>query len=251
MKVVATMLVGRLDEPFLTPALDSVSQLVDHVIVQDNGMSDENISRMLASTCYEKTTVLKHPFVDFSTNRNLACGMARDMGADWILRIDADEVHRAEQVPGIREVLEHATESCIVGGMYHHMITPWHIQDDQRDLTLFHRPYVSWGGDVHEGLQCQSTRRVDYFIHHYGYVRPPERVYESWMLYESIGGDRQEGYSPAVQWELSLCKGEIKNLLVGRKPLVKKCPVSLPEQMVKFLTPEMEEGFLRRYEELP
>ena len=249
MKLVATMLVGKLDEPFLTLALDSVVGLVDHVVVQDNGMSPENVERVLESSA--DISVVSHDFVDFSTNRNIACARARELGADWILRVDADEVHRPEQAEGMKRLLESARESCIVGGLYHHMITPWHIQDDQRDLTMFHRPEISWGGDVHEGLQCRDSRRVDYFIHHYGYVRPPERVYESWMLYERIGGKRQRGYSPAVQFEISLCGGRIEHLLTGRKALVKRCPVSLPEQMVKFLTPEREQFFARRFEELP
>ncbi len=50
-------------------------------------------------------TVVQHPFVNFAAQRNMALADARDMGAEWVFFIDADERATPELAGEMRRVI--------------------------------------------------------------------------------------------------------------------------------------------------
>ena len=251
------MICGRLDEPFLAVALDSVADLCDLVVVQDNGMTDENLARLRSSLLYpDRIRLVMAPWVSFSHNRNLAIDVAEREGAHWVLRLDADEVHRRPMAAFLKRELDELARIApdadgIEVTMWHHMITPYHVQG-AHPLIALHRAHVRYSGDVHEGPGCHRVaKELWYEMHHYGYCRPPERVLQSWELYEQIGGARQAGYSHAVQYEISQCNGDTSRLLALRKPLATSCPREVPAEMASFIEQHgLRERYLAQWEAL-
>ncbi len=88
-------MIARDEEPFLPACLESVSGVVDEIVLVDTGSTDATIRIALAFGA----RVERLPWADdFSAPRNLAVDRAR---GDWILQLDADE----RLAPGARQGL--------------------------------------------------------------------------------------------------------------------------------------------------
>ena len=95
--VVAHLIVGGREEPFLEALLESLAGAVDRVIVNDNAPDVSPHTAVFARSTFASTgrlTVDRSEWVDFSTARNRCLKIHADLNAGpWIAFVDADEVH--------------------------------------------------------------------------------------------------------------------------------------------------------------
>ena len=76
--------------------LDSAKLLIDKILIVDTGSSDNTIQ--VINDWMEKNEVegkvIKEPWKNFAYNRSFALEAAKEMGCDYSLMIDADEIYR-------------------------------------------------------------------------------------------------------------------------------------------------------------
>jgi len=86
-KLVAAMIVKN-EGHILRRCFDSIKPYVDHIIVNDNGSTDDTQKILDEYNCIQ----VPSNWVDFATNRNLVLNVARQWGDYILCGIDADEV---------------------------------------------------------------------------------------------------------------------------------------------------------------
>lgn len=77
-------------EPFIRACLANMSELVDELVVVDNGSTDGTLELLRESPIVTRLECT-HGFNE-GRDRNLMYAMAREQGADWLLWLDCDEV---------------------------------------------------------------------------------------------------------------------------------------------------------------
>lgn len=125
MKVAGVCMVKD-EEDIIAYTLPRMAAQLDYVIVADN-MSEE--STVLATTCNSLPNVVlindeEPAYLQSQKMSNLAL-MAGEMGAEWIVPFDADEVWYHPH--GIHYVLENLPSNphVIQAGLYNHIVTGW------------------------------------------------------------------------------------------------------------------------------
>ena len=89
MKLVAMLRVKN-EMPVITECLDTLSLLVDEIVIADNGSTDGTLA---AYSRYPKIAALLHTHgYQEGRDKNLLLEAARKRNPDWILSIDGDEV---------------------------------------------------------------------------------------------------------------------------------------------------------------
>ena len=76
--------------------LDSVKRVIDKALIVDTGSSDNTI-QVINDWLEENEVegkVIKEPWKDFGYNRSFALQAAKELGCDYSLMIDADEIYR-------------------------------------------------------------------------------------------------------------------------------------------------------------
>jgi hypothetical protein len=196
--IACALCVGGAREPYLAASLDAIADVVDVLVVNDNsGLAhNENVVAIEASPFGRtgRLRIASHPFVDFAQMRNDAQGMLSSLERtpDWVLFIDADEVH-GEQVRYLaHDVLPRLGEH--VGRLdaytYHFFGTFAWITDIARRMAFYRfSPALSWVNPVHEKLSGLRGRAVvvPYIYHHYGNVLPPRLLAEKHQRYYALG----------------------------------------------------------------
>jgi len=138
--------------------------------------------------------VARHPFVDFADMRNRAYAQLAALAVrpDWVLFLDADEVH-GEQLRYIaREILPRLGPEIgnVDAYTYHFVGTFRWITDIARRFVFFrYDPAIHWEHAVHEravGLHGGSLV-LPYAYHHYGNVLPPAMLAAKWGRYFALG----------------------------------------------------------------
>ena len=134
------------EEDVIEDAIVSAKSIAQEVIVVDANSSDgtEKILKKHA------VTILKHPFVDFSDQRNFGIGHAH---TPWVLYLDADERITRSFAEEIRPIIEGISQLGFNGFFVRRKTfyygKDWHMED--RVQRLFKRDaFVSWKGVVHE-----------------------------------------------------------------------------------------------------
>jgi hypothetical protein len=190
--------VGASPEPYLAAALEAVKDAVDVLAVNDNsGLARSENLATLEGSAFARRGALRvraHPFVDFADMRNRAFAALRDLPAppDWVLFLDADEVH-GEQIRYIaREILPKLGPQ--IGNLdaytYHFWGTPRWITDVARRFVFYrYAPDLQWTNAVHEKIaNLRGTSFVvPYAYHHYGNVLPPVLLARKHGRYFQLG----------------------------------------------------------------
>jgi hypothetical protein len=204
--IACALCVGADDEPYLEAALASIAPVVDLLVVNDNsGLAQSANVTVIERSAFAATgrlRVFRHTFGGFDAMRNDAfadlCSIARP---DWVLFLDADEVH-GEQIASIAsEVLPKLGPP--VGQLdaytYHFWGTFGWISDIARRM-MFYRfaPDLRWENAVHEKLTNVPGKAVvlPYIYHHYGNVLPPSRLAVKHRRYFAYGNAVPEPPSP-------------------------------------------------------
>ena len=179
-------------------ALAAIAPAVDALVVNDNsGLShSENVAAIEASAfgTSRPLVVEAFPFVDFADMRNRAFELlARlPLRPDWVLFLDADEVH-GEQLRYIaHEILPRlsARITQVDGYTYHFFGTFGWITDVARRLMFYrYDSSLRWENAVHEkivGLRGRSLV-LPYTYHHYGNVMSPALLARKHTRYFALG----------------------------------------------------------------
>jgi glycosyltransferase involved in cell wall biosynthesis len=156
------------EEDRLEETLKSCREIADEIVVIDSFSTDRTIDIARKYT----THIFKNPFVDYSTQKNLAIDKAK---YDWILNLDADErisgtlkdeiikLKKAETIPFDGFFMNRKT--YYLGRWVKH--SGWY--PDQK-LRLFKKDKSRWQGRVHERLIVNGkVGRINGDIIHYTY----------------------------------------------------------------------------------
>ena len=103
------------------PAIKSVVDWVDEVLIIDLGITDDTLD-IVREIAGDKMVVRAHePTLDLSRDRNFGLDVATELGADWCMILDTDErIHlNGEDIRGILENAENGAFSAMdVDGSY-------------------------------------------------------------------------------------------------------------------------------------
>jgi hypothetical protein len=184
--IACAMCVGSSPEPYLEATLASIEDAVDVLVVNDNSGLERNPNEAVleasAFACDGRLHVVRTKFVDFATMRNDAfAALAARARPDWVLWLDADEVHGSQIVAVTRALLPHLGEryGSLDGYTDHFIGTFGWISDLARRLCAYRfDPQLRWRNAVHEKMENLrgAALVVPYRYAHYGNVLPP-RLY--------------------------------------------------------------------------
>jgi hypothetical protein len=201
--IVAHLIVGSKHEPYLSAALESIADVCDHAVVNDNSGADQthNCEPILHSRLARsgRLTVVRSSFVDFATARN-ACIEATParLQSGWALFVDADEVH-GDELPAMASLLPSLPDQIeAVDGYSRHFVGSfsWWMAIERRQCFFRLRRRPRWHGRIHERLAPLGDRIVLPAVwFHYGHVVTPQAEAEKSRLYASLG---QKGIAPAA-----------------------------------------------------
>jgi hypothetical protein len=196
--IACALCVGAAREPYLEPALRSIAGVVDDLYVNENsGLArSENLATLERSAFSERGAlrIARNPFVDFADMRNRAFASvaASERAPDWMLFLDADEVH-GEQLRYIaREILPALPRSVASVDAYtYHLYGTFDWMTDVARRFCFYRysPHLRWVNAIHEkvrGLRGE-VRVLPYIYHHYGNVVPPAALARKYRAYYELG----------------------------------------------------------------
>ncbi|MGH7329443.1 MAG: hypothetical protein ACREJX_13940 [Polyangiaceae bacterium] len=222
--IACALCVGSSPEPYLQATLASIEGLVDLLLVNDNAASlNPNLTTIEASAFARegRLHVVKTKFADFATMRNDAFAALKAITQpDWVLWLDADEVHSqriAELVRGLLPRL--GPEYGSVDGYTDHFLGSfgW-IKDVARRFCAYRfSPDLRWRNAVHEkveGLRGKAAV-IPYRYAHYGNVLPPSLAVEKHARYLQLGS--------AVSYELpSLQTATVETVYGERAKLARR-----------------------------
>ena len=196
--IACALCVGTAREPYLGASVAAIADAVDVLVVNDNsGLArSENVAVLEASAFAARGAmhVARTSFVDFADMRNraFAAVTARERAPDWMLFLDADEVH-GEQIRYIaREILPRLPADVgSVDAYTYHLYGTFHWMTDVARRFCFYRyaPGLRWVNAVHEkidGLRGASLV-LPYAYHHYGNVVSPAALAGKYGLYYALG----------------------------------------------------------------
>jgi len=196
--IACALCVGTTREPYLEATLASIADAVDALVVNDNSRAAQSANApALAGSAFAARGALRvarHPFVDFADMRNRAFAELASLARspDWVLFLDADEVHGAQLRYVAREILPRldAATASVDAYTYHFFGTFRWITDVARRFVFYrYRPDLRWVNPVHEritGLHGAALV-VPYAYHHYGNVLPPALLARKHTQYYELG----------------------------------------------------------------
>lgn len=170
-------LIVKDEELMLQECLASLQSLTDAIVVCDTGSTDSSVA--LATSM--GAIVVHHPWQDdFSAARNVALAKAVEIGADWVISIDADERLSSTDIGTTREVLavtNYDVLEVFIWNAHGPLANPRPAGAPGRVARVFKAREVRWRGKIHEqitsafgdelqvGLLAASLLRLD----HLGY----------------------------------------------------------------------------------
>jgi hypothetical protein len=196
--IACALCVGAARELYLGAALEAIAPVVDILVVNDNSgeARSANLATLEGSAFAARGAlrVRSNPFVDFADMRNRAFAGLRELSAppDWVLFLDADEVHGPELPYIAREILPRLGPEVaqLDGYTYHFFGTFGWITDIARRMMFFrYSPRLRWTDPVHEKLVGLEGKTVviPYVYYHYGNVLPPRMLAEKHLRYFALG----------------------------------------------------------------
>jgi hypothetical protein len=182
----------------LAATLASIAPAVDALYVNDNSGSTRgpNAATLEASPFAARGAlhVERHPFVDFADMRNRAFAPLRALETppDWVLFLDADEVHGEQLAVIARELLPRLGPRYghLDAYTYHFFGTFGWLTDVARRFVFYRfAPGLHWTNAIHEKLQGLGGEAlvIPYIYHHYGNVATPRALAEKHQKYFALG----------------------------------------------------------------
>ena len=182
--IACALCIGVSPEPYLEATLASIASVVDLLLVNDNAgeLPNPNLATLEASELAKsgRLRLIHTKFVDFATMRNDAyAALAAAARPDWVLWLDADEVHSRELEKLIRGLLPQlGTDWGSVDGYTDHFLGSfgW-ISDVARRFCAYRfDPALRWRNAIHEKIENLRGKElvIPYRYAHYGNVLPPQ-----------------------------------------------------------------------------
>jgi len=207
--VACVLCVGAAPELYLTAALRAIADAVDVLVVNDNSgvPCSENRAVLAASTFAARNALCleAHPFVDFADMRNRAFAQLGALASppDWVLFLDADEVHGEQMRYIAREILPRIPPAVgeVDAYTYHFFGTYRWITDVARRSVFFrYHPDIRWVNRLHEKVVGVRGRALvlPYTYHHYGNVVPPALLARKHQQYFALGNRVPRPPEPAT-----------------------------------------------------
>lgn len=189
--ICATILVGAQTEPFLSVCLEAAADAVDYTVVDLNGNYEENMAVLENSRLYKekRMRIEKSVFKDYSTARNNTFAML-PAETEWIMRLDADEVHFAKDLQIItREIIPNLDDS--IGMLDAYWLCFFHSfkyvtkLERRHDLFIRYHKGMKWERSIHEQLIGRQGKRLaaPYIFHHYATIKDPEEFLQKVKAY--------------------------------------------------------------------
>jgi glycosyltransferase involved in cell wall biosynthesis len=182
----------RDEEEFLPFSIRSIYNVVDEIVVVDNGSSDGTVE---VARGFAKVRLYYSDARDFSALRNLAISHCQ---GDWVMVMCADEVFYRDVEEVVPRLARDPNVDAYTCRYYHLMRSYYYMQNRcERDpryerVFLFRRlPGVRYQGAVHQvlvGLGPQVRDSGLYYVH-YGYTKDPALILEHWRLYAELEGN--------------------------------------------------------------
>lgn len=145
-------LIVKDEELMLQECLASLQGITDAVVVCDTGSSDNSVA--LASSM--GAIVIHHPWQDdFAAARNTALAKAVEIGADWVISIDADERLSSTDMSTTREVLavtNYDVLEVFIWNAHGPVANPRPAGAPARVARVFKAREIRWKGKIHEQL---------------------------------------------------------------------------------------------------
>ncbi len=209
---ISLCMITKNEEVFLEQCLNSISSLVDEIIVVDTGSLDKtkDIARKFTNKIYDFKWC-----DDFSTARNKSLEYAT---GDWILILDADEVLSENDFAEIRDIIQSADQNKVVGFSLqqrnytnNQICAGWKSSRNESYkeskiasgyweapiIRLFKNiSEVHYQGVVHESVynslfDLGSIERLEIPIHHYGHL-DENKLARKGKNYEQMGQKKIE-----------------------------------------------------------
>lgn len=251
--IACALCVGARREDYLAATLASIADVVDLLVINDNSgqARSANLATLEESAIAKsgRLRVVAHPMTDFAEMRNRAFAplLALAEPPDWVLFIDADEVH-GEQIRYIgREILPRLGPSVVTleGYTFHFFGTFNWISAVARRL-MFYRfsPQIRWVNPVHEKMVGLRGRAVviPYIYHHYGNVVAAERLLEKHEQFYSLGQPRPQQRAADVR-ELYLAKAKDVRPFRGSHPAAARAILARIERLHSDQFVALDEAF--------
>lgn len=196
--IACALCVGSAPEPYLAATLDSIRDAVDGLVLNDNSSGavspHDAVLRATAFAARGALRVERSAFVDFADMRNRAFGLLASLSPrpDWVMWLDADEVHGPRVRRLARDILPSLDGSVgsVDGYTYHFFGTFDWVTDVARRFTFYrYDPGLRWTNPIHEkvvGLRGRSLV-LPYVYHHYGNVAAPVALADKYERYHRLG----------------------------------------------------------------
>jgi hypothetical protein len=193
------MIVGKRKEIYLESCINSISDAVDELIINDNSGIDQSENRSIIEKtrafAENRVTILPGTFKGFAFCRNIPLSHIKEKGTEdesWILRVDADEVHTPDLAFFTRNVLPHVPPD--IGGLdayYYKFMNSLDIVvlvERRHQWLVRANPDLHWEGDVHERFVGVKGRQMalPYVYFDYSYVLG-DVMLEKTKFYETLG----------------------------------------------------------------
>ncbi len=196
--IACALCVGAAHEPYLAATLASVAGVVDLLAVNDNsGLARSSNVETLEASAFAARGALRierSSFVDFADMRNRAFAQltAQDPPPDWVLFLDADEVHAAQVNQIGRALLPRlgSRYGNVDAYTYHFFGTFDWITDVARRFAFYRfAPGLRWVNPIHEKIVGLAGEPfvIPYVYHHYGNVGPARDLVRKHLQYHDLG----------------------------------------------------------------
>jgi hypothetical protein len=181
--IACALCIGSSPEPYLEATLASIASVADLLVVNDNAgdVVNPNIPTLTSSVIAKtgRLRMIQTKFVDFATMRNDAfAALAAHATPEWVLWLDADEVHVDQIEWLVRSLLPKlGSEYGSVDGYTDHFLGSFSwISDVARRFCAYRfDPALRWKNAVHEKIENLRGKALvlPYRYAHYGNVLPP------------------------------------------------------------------------------
>lgn len=176
-QVLFAALIVKNESRWLPGCLASLDGLVDGVVVCDTGSTDSTIE--IASMAGATVTSFEW-CDDFAAARNAAAEKARELGADWVISIDADERMTIKDPLMLRELTSRGTCDVFelpIFNLEGSAEAPRRPKANAFVPRLFKAGTVAWEGRLHEQLRRADGKDTRFSrlptevvsLDHYGY----------------------------------------------------------------------------------
>jgi hypothetical protein len=242
----------------LAATLASIAPAVDALYVNDNSGSTRgpNAATLEASPFAARGAlhVERHPFVDFADMRNRAFAPLRALETppDWVLFLDADEVHGEQLAVIARELLPRLGPRYghLDAYTYHFFGTFGWLTDVARRFVFYRfAPGLHWTNAIHEKIQGLGGEAlvIPYIYHHYGNVATPRALAEKHQKYFGLGNRVPEPpTADRADAEIFLASARDVRPFGGRHPAVVRTTLRQLEARYAAEFAAVEAGFRER-----